>query len=177
MGNKLFFSVSFFSVVFFSVGFVCAQHYDYGQQVQYFKTPNLVLDTIIFRDSTHSQYSNSVTKEIIYSVNANKTIKKTFNHHGNLIEELVFLNKELVSGIEYFINPTFPFLKSPRSFVMRTIEHNEVSYENIKSNIGLIEYVPQSKIAILRLRIYTNNKRKILAGITHTHKTCVSYFS
>ena len=155
MGTKL-----FFSLAFFLVGFVFAQHYDYGQGMEYFTPPNLEIDTIIFRDSTELQYSNTVTKEIIYSVNTNKTIKKTFNRHGNLIEELVFLNKELIAGIEYFSNPIFPFLKSPRSFVIRTIEHNELNYENIKSNAGLIEYLPQSKKAIFRLRIYTNNKQE-----------------
>ena len=151
--------IFFISVILF-VGCVFSQNYDYAEKMEYFKTTNLGEDKLTLIDSTATHPYENIKKEITYNIDANKEIKKIFNTQGQLVEDLVFINSKLSSGIEYFINPSFPFLKSPRSFYMKTIDHKEVNYENIKSNTGLIEYLPQSKIAVIRVRMYINNTQE-----------------
>ena len=68
----------------------------------------------------------------------------------------MFIDDVLVSGIEYFINPQFPFLKIPRSFQIQEVELEIANYQNIKFTASLIKYLPKMKKAIFKLRVYTD---------------------
>ena len=125
--------------------FLFSQHYDIGYPENYTAIHEFI------DDSTQ-------IKKITYTINDRKKIKKIFNSDGRIIEELVFIDDELSSGIEYFTYLQFQFLEKPRTFEMQNIERNVINYENIKMSSSLIQYMPKSKKAIFRVRVYKNNK-------------------
>ena len=69
---------------------------------------------------------------------------------------MVFINGVMTSGVEYFENETFPFLKSPRKFQVKEIEKNIINYENVKFSESLIKYLPQFKRGVFKVRVYSN---------------------
>ena len=142
----------------FLPSFMFSQHYDIGYPEQYIDIQ------ILKEDSTH-------VKEIIYTISDQKKVKKVFNSEGSIIEELVFIDDTLTSGIEYFSHHKFPFLETPRIFEMKNIERNEINYQNIKLTSSLIQYMPNSKKAIFRVRVYQNNKSKFyILKLNHSEK-------
>ena len=123
---------------------IFSQHYDIGYPEQY-------VDIQEFNDD-----STQIT-EITYTIDSKKKVKKIFNSDGKIIEELVFIDDKLSSGIEHFTYLKFQFLETPRTFEMQNIERNVINYENIKLSSSLIQYMPKSKKAIFRVRVYKNN--------------------
>ena len=131
-------------IIFFGFqGVVFSQHYDTGFKTQYvgIEKENAV---------------NGKLKEWVLTINAEKKIKKIFNTDGSLREDLVFINDVMTSGIEYFENESFPFLKSPRKFQVKEIEKNIINYENVKFSESLIKYLPQVKRGVFKVRVYSN---------------------
>ena len=132
-----------YSVFLLSCQFTLSQHYDIGYNTEYNTIREINLDSTNY-------------KTIEFSIDNNKKIKKLFTHDQNIIEELVFIDDVLVSGIEYFINPQFPFLKTPRSFQIQEVEREIANYQNIKFTASLIKYLPKMKKGIFKLRVYTD---------------------
>ena len=130
----------FFSTCAFS------QHYDIGYNTNYFSICNL--------NASKYRIINTAL-----NLNPHKTIKRVFNDNGELMEELIFINGKLVSGIEYFINSKFPFLKVPRSFKVEdlTINHNMSKYYYKQITSSLVKYLPESKEIALTQRIYNQD--------------------
>tara|TARA_B100000427_G_scaffold101291_1_gene83530 strand:- start:1297 stop:1779 length:483 start_codon:yes stop_codon:yes gene_type:complete len=125
--------------------FLFSQHYDIGYPENYIAIHEFIDDS-------------NQTKEITYIINDHKKVTKVFNSDGRIIEDLVFIDGELTSGTEYFTYLQFQFLETPRTFEMQNIERSVINYENIKLSSSLIQYMPKSKKAIFRVRVYQNNK-------------------
>ncbi len=123
------------------VGF--SQYYDVGYSTNY-------LGIYEFKSSEKN------FKEKILKIDPIKTIKRVFDADGILVEELIFINGELVSGVEYFINPSFPFLKVPRDFKMEHIRHKISRYSKIKFTSSLTSYIPKDEEHLFRVRVYNN---------------------
>ena len=88
-----------------------------------------------------------------------------------MIEELVFVDNILVSGIEYFTNPKFPFLKTPRSFIVKTIEQEVANYHNMQFTASLVKYLPELKRAVFNVRLYTSkNNNFYILNLGHGSK-------
>lgn len=132
-------------VLLFVSKFSFSQNYDIGYNTPYITINNTKLDTNQF-------------KETIYTLSDNKEVKKIFNNDGALIEELVFIDGELSAGIEYFTHYKFNFLGIPRHFEVQTVEREISNYENIKFSSSLIQYMPKSKKAVFRVRVYTHDE-------------------
>ena len=142
---------------FLLLNFVFAQHYDFGYNTNYQHIEEVKVD-------------NNTFKEVAYTISANKKIKKIFNAHDILLEELVFIDDQLCSGIEYFIHAKFPFLKSPRSFKIETIERDLSNYENVKFSSSLVKYMPKLKKATFKVRVYKHNKSEFYLLDTNTRQ-------
>ena len=110
-----------------SPNFLFSQHYDIGYPENYTAIHEFI------DDSTQ-------IKEIIYTINDHKKVKKVFNSDGRIIEDLVFIDDKLTSGTEYFTYLKFQFLETPRTFEMQNIERSVINYENIKLSSSLIQY-------------------------------------
>ena len=130
-------------VFFFLSTCAFSQYYDTGYNTNYFGIYNL----------NASKYR--IIKTAL-NLNPHKKIKRVFNDNGELIEELIFINEKLVSGIEYFVNSKFPFLKVPRSFKVEKviINHNMSKYYCTQITSSLTKYLPESQEISLKRRIY-----------------------
>ena len=95
-----------------------AQHYDIGHDTDYLEITN--------------QHMLNNNLRILFTLSHGKTIQKVFNSDFALIEELVFMEGELVAGIEYFPHPIFPFLETPRSFSVQNIAQLDFNQDLIK---------------------------------------------
>ena len=105
-------------IIFFFYTCAHAQYYDVGHNTNYFNISNL--------DSSKYRIIKTV-----FNVDPSKETKRVFNANGKLMEELVFVNSVLVSGIEYFTHPYFSFLPIPRHFKIEEVKHKFSDYENI----------------------------------------------
>jgi hypothetical protein len=85
-----------------------------------------------------------------------KELKRVFNNEGELMEELVFIDGELVSGIEYFINSDFPFLQVPRSFKIEQLIHVFTDYKNTYTSSSLVKYERDTQSDWITVRLYNN---------------------
>ena len=138
--------VKFFNIIilFFFYTFASAQYYDVGYNTNYFDISNL--------DSSKYRIIKTV-----FDVDPRKETKRIFNDNGKLMEELVFVNSALVSGIEYFTHPYFPFLQVPRSFKVEEVTHRVLDYENINASSSLVKYMIKDTLSeIINVRIYNN---------------------
>ena len=123
---------------------VFSQHYDFGYSTEY--------KTII-----SGELDSTNLKIIEFVLSDNKKIKRIFNQKDKLLEELVFINDSLVSGVEYFRHPTFSFLDNPRTFQIQEVEKELANYQNIKFTASLIKYLPKLKKGIFKVRVYHSN--------------------
>tara|TARA_B000000565_G_C23534990_1_gene281290 strand:- start:35 stop:508 length:474 start_codon:yes stop_codon:yes gene_type:complete len=144
------------TVLLFQIVF--SQHYDIGYNTDYKQIVEIQLD-------------NKNFKAVDFIIDDNKKVTKIFNLQNTMIEELVFVDNILVSGIEYFTNPKFPFLKTPRSFIMKTIEQEVANYHNIQFTASLVKYLPKLKKAVFNVRLYTSkNNNFYILNIGHGSK-------
>ena len=128
---------------FFFSTYAFPQYYDIGYSPDYFGIYNL--------DS--SKYR--IIKTVL-DLEPKKELKRVFNNDGKLMEELVFIDGKLVSGIEYFINPDFPFLQVPRSFKIEQIAHVFKDYKNINTTSSLVQYERENYQDLVTVRLYNN---------------------
>tara|TARA_Y100001968_G_C19384718_1_gene732257 strand:- start:1154 stop:1636 length:483 start_codon:yes stop_codon:yes gene_type:complete len=148
-------------IFFLLLNFAFSQHYDIGYNTDYQYIKEIE--------------SNNITKkEILYIINDNKKIKKIFDEKDVLLEELVFVDNQLVSGIEYFTHFKFPFLKKPRSFKIEYIERTVSNYENIKFSSSLVKYMPKLKTATFKTRVYQHNTSEFY--LLHINRKYELYF-
>jgi len=124
--------------------FSLCQYYDIGYNTNYTLIQNL-------------NFSDTKSNIVEFQLNSNKVIKKVFNQNQELVEELVFIDQILISGVEYFINKEFPFLDTPRNFIIKELEHVVSDYKNIKFSPSLIKYLPNFQKGVFRVRLYTLN--------------------
>ena len=121
------------------------QYYDVGHNTHYFNIANL--------DSSKYRIIKTV-----FDADPLKETKRIFNYDGELMEELVYLNSTLISGIEYFIHPNFPFLQVPRIFKVEEVIHKSLDYENTNISSSLVKYdVRDTAPKIMTVRVYNNN--------------------
>ena len=140
---------------FLLLNFVIAQHYDIGHNTNYQHINEVAVN-------------NTTFKEVVYVISTNKKIKKIFNGNNTLLEELVFVDDQLVSGIEYFVDAKFPFLQIPRSFKIENIERVVSNYKNVKFSSSLIKYIPKLKKATFKVRVYKHNESEFYLLNTNT---------
>ena len=156
--------VIIYSVFLLSFQVTLSQHYDIGYNTEYQK---------IMVPYMESQVDNTKFKIIDFIINDKKKIKKIFNKcagctdeftcnfpNHKILEELVFIDNVLVSGIEYFIHPKFPFLSIPRHFQIQEIEREVANYQNIKFTASLIKYLPKMQKGIFKVRVYQETDQK-----------------
>lgn len=122
---------------------VYSQHYDIGHNTNYFGIHNI--------DSSKYRVIKTV-----FNVDPEKEIKRIFNNDGALMEELVFVDGKLSSGIEYFIHPHFPFLEIPRSFQIEDVTHRFSNYKNMNTTSSLVKYQMQYEGDVITVRVYNN---------------------
>ena len=105
---------------------------------------------------------------ILFTLSHGKTIQKVFNSDSELIEELVFMEGELMAGIEYFSHPNFPFLETPRSFSVQNIAQLDFNHDLIKKKyilniqnqappLQMSEDFRQVKYETFYTRVYTQD--------------------
>jgi len=136
-----FINVTIFFFLFSTYAF--SQYYDIGYSPDYFGIYNL--------DS--SKYR--IIKTVL-DLEPTKELKRVFNNDGELMEELVFVDGDLVSGIEYFINSDFPFLQVPRSFKIEQITHVFKDYKNTHTSSSLVKYERDNQSDWITVRLYNN---------------------
>ncbi|MAQ31787.1 MAG: hypothetical protein CMD26_03530 [Flavobacteriales bacterium] len=141
---------------------VFSQHYDIGYNTHYKQIVEIQLDDKNF-------------KAVDFIIDDNKKVTKIFNLQNTIIEELVFVDDILVSGVEYFTNPKFPFLKTPRSFIMQTIEQEVANYYNIQFTSSLIKYLPKLKKAVFNVRLYNSTKNNNFYILNTGHGSKIYY--
>ena len=131
-------------IIFFFYTCAHAQYYDVGHNTNYFNISNL--------DSSKYRIIKTV-----FNVDPSKETKRVFNANGELMEELVFVNSILVSGIEYFTHPYFSFLPIPRNFKIEEVKHKFSDYENINTSSSLVKYMIRDTLSeSINVRIYNN---------------------
>ena len=126
-----------------------SQYFDIGHDQNFFKISDL----------NTSKYR--VIKTVV-DFNSEHDVKRVFNNQGELIEELVYVNGNLSSGIEYFQDSDFPFLQIPRDFVIQDVEinHNMSQYFYQKVNSSLTKYTPESQFLVVPLRVYMHDEQE-----------------
>ena len=131
-------------IIFFFYTCASAQYYDVGHNTNYFNIAHL--------DSSKYRIIKTV-----FNVDPLKETKRIFNTAGELMEELVFVNRKLVSGVEYYFHPDFPFLQVPRDFQVEEVIHRTLDYENINMSSSLVKYqVKDTLLQIVNVRVYNN---------------------
>mgnify|MGYP001169133681 CR=1 FL=1 len=131
-------------IIFFFYTCAHAQYYDVGYNTNYFNISNL--------DSSKYRIIKTV-----FNVDPSKETKRVFNANGELMEELVFVNSVLVSGIEYFTHPYFSFLSIPRHFKIEEVKHKFSDYENINTSSSLVKYMIRDTLSeSINVRMYNN---------------------
>ena len=140
------FKYKIFYFILFSCQLSFSQYYDVGYNTDYFSIQNLN-----FSDTTSSFQE--------FRLSLDKNVKKVFNKEYQLLEDLVFINQILVSGVEYFVNLEFPFLDIPRNFEIKEVEHDILNYENVQFSESLVKYLPKFNKAVFRVRLYVHNEK------------------
>ncbi|MBF25876.1 MAG: hypothetical protein CMP49_05105 [Flavobacteriales bacterium] len=146
---KNFYCTNLFLIFFLISSNLFSQYFDIGYDQNFFNISDL----------NASKYR--IIKTVV-DFHPEKDVKRVFNNKGELIEELVYINGNLSSGIEYFKDLDFPFLQVPRDFVVQDIEvnHNMAQYFYKKVNSSLTKYIPEAQIALFKLRVYNYDNQE-----------------